>query len=366
MSNNILVFSNSISGLFTFRREVMAAIASSGYEVYLVGPEDDNSIHSYSDIGCQIVPITFSARGMNPLSELKLLRTYCRLIKQYRPVIVLTYTIKPNIYGGMACRLMKVPQVANITGLGDALENKGWLQKLTIALYRIGLRKARRVFFQNQYNRDFCKNHKIVGENTGLLPGSGVNLTHHQFQPYPEDENNRFMFMGRLIRDKGAQEYLNTAEVIATKYPGTEFWILGGYSDEYKTQVADLIDRGCLKYFKATKDIRPYLKDVHCTIMPSYHEGMSNVNLESAANGRPVITTSVPGCRETVDDGESGYLCEAKSAESLTAAVERFISIPYEQKKEMGENGRKKVEKEFDRQLVVDAYLKEIESIAHV
>ncbi len=366
MSKTILVFSNSISGLYTFRKEVMTAIAHAGYCVYLVGPEDDKKIKGYDDLGCTIVSIQFSARGMNPLSDLKLLLRYCKLIKQYRPQAVLTYTIKPNIYGGLACRLSGVPQVANITGLGDALENKGWLRSLTIMLYRLGLSKSQKVFFQNQYNRDFCKTNGIVGVNTGLLPGSGVNLNYHQFQPYPKDGEVKFVFMGRLIHDKGAVEYLDAVEAIGRKYSKVQFWILGMYDDEYKERIESLIKQGYLEYIPSKQDIRPVLSDVHCSIMPSYHEGMSNVNLESAANGRPVITTDVPGCKETVDDGITGYLVESRNSNSLISAIEKFINKPYEDKKLMGQAARKKVESEFDRQIVVDAYLKEIQLIANV
>lgn len=366
MSKTILVFSNSISGLYTFRKEVMTAIAQAGYSVYLVGPEDDNKIKHYDDLGCTIVPMQFSARGMNPFSDLNLLRSYHKLIKQYEPQAVLTYTIKPNIYGGMACRLNGVPQLANITGLGDALENKGWLRTLTILLYRLGLSKARKVFFQNQYNREFCRSNGIVSNNTGLLPGSGVNLNYHQFQPYPQDDVLIFVFMGRLIHDKGAVEYLDAVEVIGRKYPKVQFWILGMYNDEFKERIERLIKIGYLKFIPSKQDIRPVLSDVHCSIMPSYHEGMSNVNLESAANGRPVITTNVPGCKETVDDGITGYLVESRNSNSLISAIEKFINKPYEEKKLMGQAARKKVEREFDRQIVVDAYLKEIQLIANV
>ena len=366
MARTILVFSNSVSGLFTFRREVMSAIADAGYKVLLIGPEDDVTIHSYPDIGCQTLLIDFSSRGMNPFAELRLLKKYCKFIKQYRPVAVLTYTIKPNIYGGMACRMLKVPQIANITGLGDAMENKGWLRSMTILLYRVALGKVHKVFFQNSYNREFFRKNGIVRDNSGVIPGSGVNLQYHRFQAYPQDGDIRFIFMGRLIHDKGAKEYLDAAETVGHKYPGVQFWILGMYEDAYQDRIERLILAGILRFIPSTTDVRPVLKETHCTVLPSYHEGMSNVNLESAANGRPVITTNVPGCRETVDDGITGFLAEAKDSGSLIEAIERFIQLPYGQKVKMGENARKKVEKEFDRQIVVNTYLKEIQSISHV
>ena len=180
---------------------------------------------------------------------------------------------------------------------------------------------------------------------------------------YGAKDFGKFLFIARLLKDKGTEEYFETAKAIKAKYPQTEFQILGWKEGPYQQQMEELVKDGVIKYLGTTSDIRPYLTDVHCTIMPSYHEGMSNVNLESAANGRPVITTNVPGCRETVDDGQTGFLVEAKSAEALIAGVERFLTLPYSQKATMGRMAREKVEQEFDRNIVVKAYLRAIESL---
>ena len=366
MKSVILVLTNNIGGLHSFRKEVMKAIIDAGYEVYISEPDDDERVRYFEEIGCHIINTEFNRRGMNPLADFKLMLVYRKMIKQLKPKAVLTYTIKPNVYGGIACRLTRIPQLANVTGLGDALENGGWLQKLTVFLYKTGISKARRVFFQNATNRNFCIKHCIADERSVLLPGSGVNLKHHEYQKYPSEGVIKFLYISRLLKDKGTDELFEMAETIKEKYPNTEFLILGWIEGNYNVRLKELVDKGIVKHLGTTSDVRPFLKDVHCTIMPSYHEGMSNVNLESAANGRPVITTNVPGCRETVDNGRTGYLCEAKSAKSLIDAVERFIALPYNQKVMMGQEARKKVEREFDRQIVVDAYINEIEKIAHV
>ena len=332
-------------------------------------PDADNSTKTefFKGIGCTIINISLSRRGTNPLSDFRLMLRYMKLIKRFNPQVILTYTIKPNVYGGMAARICGVPQIANVTGLGDAVENGGWMQKLTVMLYKIGINKAAQVFFQNDGNRNFCIREGIADSRSIVLPGSGVNLQHHIYQDYPADDGTtRFLFIGRMLKDKGVDELFETARVIKAKYPNTEFQFVGSVDGDYQTQVDSLIEAGIISFYGSQFDVRPFIGGVHCTIMPSYHEGMSNVNLESAANGRPVITTNVPGCKETVDDNKTGFLVEARNTKSLIEAVERFIALPYEQKVLMGQEGRRKVEREFDRQIIIDAYLKTIESITNV
>lgn len=342
----------------------MKAIIDNGYHLYISVPDTgDDRVNYFKEIGAHIIYTSLDRRGMNPLADLKLLLQYRKMIKQLKPKAVLTYTIKPNVYGGIACRLTGVPLIANVTGLGDALENGGWLQKLTVSLYKVGIGKAKQVFFQNPSNRNTCMEYKIANEKSIVLPGSGVNLSHHTYQEYAPDGDVNFLFIARLLKDKGTDEFFDMAKTIKAKYPKTEFQILGWVEGNYKEQLDALVKDGVINYLGTTSDVRPYLANVHCTILPSYHEGMSNVNLESAANGRPVITTDVPGCRETVDDGRTGYLVKAKDAQSLIDGVERFLALSYDQKRQMGMEARKKVEREFDRQIVVKAYLDAIAAI---
>lgn len=367
MRQKILILTNSIGGLHSFRKEVVKAIVDAGYEVTISAPERVTKENYFTEIGCNLELINFNRRGTNPIADVKLLFRYWRLIKQLRPAAVLTYTIKPNIYGGMAARLCGVPQVANVTGLGDAVENGGWMQRLTLALYKIGLGKARRIFFQNKSNRNYCIDKGIATDDSVLLPGSGVNLMHHTFQAYPPDEGKvRFLYIGRMLRDKGIEEYFEAAKVIKGKYSNTEFQILGNVEGNYQEKLDALTKNGIVNHLGMTSDVRPFIGAVECTVMPSYHEGMSNVNLESAANGRPVITTDVPGCRETVDDGVTGFVAAPRDSKSLIDSVERFLFLSYKDKQKMGMKAREKVEREFDRQIVVDAYLKEISDIAYV
>lgn len=367
MNKTILILTNSIGGLYSFRKEVVKAIVDAGYEVTISVPEMVTKANYFTEIGCKVELIDFNRRGTNPVADLKLMSRYRKLIKQLKPIAALTYTIKPNIYGGMAARLCGVPQLANVTGLGDAVENGGWMQKLTLTLYKIGLGKARQIFLQNESNRNYCIDKGIATDSSVLLPGSGVNLQHHTYQAYPTGEGKvRFLFIGRMLKDKGIEEYFEAAKVIKGKYPNTEFQILGNMEGNYQDKLDALTKEGIVNHLGTTTDVRPYIGAVECTVMPSYHEGMSNVNLESAANGRPVITTDVPGCRETVDDGVTGFLVKPRDAASLTEGVERFLALSYSEKVLMGQAGRKKVEREFDRKIVVEAYLNEINTITNV
>lgn len=365
MKKSVLILSNSLKGLFSFRKEVIKAICEAGYNVTISIPAKDERAEYFESIGCFLVETKLSRRGMNPLADIKLMLSYCKLIRNIHPVAVLTYTIKPNVYGGMACRLMGSPQLANVTGLGDAVENGGWLQKLTITLYKMGLSKAKTVFFQNATNRNYFLQHKIAKEDSVLLPGSGVNLKHHIYQAYPADVGViKFLFIGRLLKDKGIEELFEAAKLTKQKYPNTVFQILGPTDGTYQSVLEDNIKAGIVEHLGSTTDVRPFIGAVHCTVMPSYHEGMSNVNLESSANGRPVITTNVAGCRETVDDNVTGYLVNVRNAKDLAEKIEKFILLKHEQKEQMGLAARRKVEQEFDRQIVIDDYLKSIRNLA--
>lgn len=360
----VLILTNNFLGLHSFRKEVVKAIRDAGNEVTISAPFDEKKAY-FEEIGCKLIDTQFNRKGTNPLKDFSLMVYYLRLLKKEKPVVVLSYTIKPNLYGGMACQLCGVPQIANITGLGSAVENSGWLQKLTIMLYKVGLRKAHTVFFQNKANKQFCEEHGMVKGNLKLIPGSGVNLVYHSYKEYPTAETPlRFIFISRLLKEKGIEEYFYAAEKIREKYHRTEFHILGSCEDAYEDRLKDLQSKNIIIYHGLQADVRPFIANAHCTVHPSFYpEGMSNVLLESCAAGRPIITTGRPGCGEVVDDEINGFVVKQQDANDLVEKMERFINLPYEQKKQMGLNARKKVEREFDRQIVIDAYINEIDRI---
>lgn len=364
LNYSILILTNSLGGLFSFRKEVIKALLDEGFSVTIAAPpQDDEKSDYFKEIGCVIKEVNMQRRGTNPLRDLSLLRQYRKLMHSTKPVAVLTYTVKPNVYGGIAARWCCVPQLANITGLGDAIENPGLLQKFTIFMYRFGLKKARKVFYQNSSIQEFCEQQHI-GKRGQLLPGSGVNLQWHTFQAYPSEDNTmKFIFIGRVMKDKGIEEYFDMAKNLKQKYPQIEFHILGRCEEQYEDRLKALQEDGIIIWHGVVLDVRPYIKNSFATILPSYHEGMANVLLESCAAGRPVIASDINGCKEAIDDGVNGFLCKVKDTEDLTAKVERFINLPYEEKVKMGLAARKKVEQEFDRNIVINAYLNEIKRI---
>lgn len=365
----VLILSNSDSGLYDFRREVLQELMARGCSV-LVSVPDTGYADRLARLGCTMIPTVMERRGMNPFKDLKLLLFYLKLMKTYRPEAVLTYTIKPNIYGGLAARLSKTAYLANITGLGTTLEHDGPLQKLIVVLYRTALRRAACVFFQNKGNRDFLLQKGCVSAKarTRVIPGSGVNLAVHTAKAYPADgEKIRFLSIMRLMKDKGIDELLGAAQKIHEKHPETVFQLLGAYEEETRERYEPLVDRltkqGVLEYYGYRDDVPAFLEGCQALIHPSYHEGMSNVLLEAAATGRPVLASAVEGCLDTFQDGVSGFSFAPKSAQALEEAVERFLACSYDVRKEMGLAGRAYVEERFDRRLVVTAYMEEIESL---
>ncbi|ART78204.1 glycosyltransferase family 1 protein [Sutcliffiella horikoshii] len=358
----ILIFANNDIGLYKFRKELIEKLIKEN-EVYVSLPKG-NYNSKLSTIGCKVIETEINRRGTNPITDLKLLFNYKKIIKEVDPEVVLTYTIKPNIYGGVASRILNVPCIANITGLGTALEKKGTMQKIILMLYKIALKKASCTFFQNQSNREFFIKNKIVKGETKLIPGSGVNLEEHKLEVYPEKYKSiKFLFIGRIMMAKGINELLNAAEITKEKYPEVHFDLVGAIEENYIKVLNEYEDRGIIKYHGLQENVHEFIKNSHATILPSYHEGTANVLLETAASGRPVLASKVPGCIETFDNQISGLGFEVRNVDSLVCEIINFINLPYEKKVHMGINGRRKMEKEYDRNIVIKAYVEEINKI---
>lgn len=361
----VLILSNYANGLVLFRKELLQTFVNKNWETVVSVPMDENC-SKISDLGCRILPVELERRGMNPVKDLKLLFHYLKLLKQEKPDVVLTYTIKPNLYGGLACRIKRVPYLMNITGLGTSLENPGILGKVLLMLYRFVTRKANCVFFQNSGNMEFMQKRNIAVNNSCLLPGSGVNLVEHSRKDYlSETEGIHFFAVLRVMKDKGIAEYLQAAEIIKKKYENVYFFLAGAYEEdsraEYEPWLKEMEKRGVIHCLGHINNVPEIMEKSHVIVHPSYHEGLSNVLLEAAACGRPVLASDVPGCRETLRNRVSGILFKARSVESLVEAMEEILSLTEEARKQMGLEGRKYVETHFDRNTVIKTYVSEME-----
>ena len=359
MPQNILILANCSIGLYKFREDVIRALLQNS-RVYVSCP-DNGKVEELRTLGCQVIVTDMDRRGINPVTDFGLLRRYRQLVKQLKPDLVITYTIKPNIYGGMVCRMLGVPYAVNITGLGTAFQKDGLLKKLVIALYKFSLKKAKVIFFENSGNRQVFLDEDIVPpEKTCLLSGAGGNLEKFPYTPYPEGEITRFLFVGRVMKEKGVDELLDAMARLRSEGFSCELDVLGYYEDDYAETIRSCEAAGWLHYHGFQNDVRPFIEKAHCFVLPSYHEGMANTNLECAAMGRPVITSDIPGCREAVVEEVSGLLCQTQSADSLCGAMKRFLSLPYEARQRMGKAGRQHMENVFDKRNVVNQTLKEL------
>ncbi len=364
----VLIVINFDEGLYNFRKELLEKLVASGYEVHVAVPAGEYT-ERLQAMGCIFHNTALNRRGTNPLQEISLLRAYRKILRQVQPDVTLTYTIKPNVYMGFLCGIMKIPYVTTITGLGTAVEGSGLLQRLTQLMYRVALRRARLVFFQNETNEKLFVRWKIAPGRHKMLPGSGVNLQHFARQPFPEDsETVGFLFISRIMKEKGIEQLLDAAQEIRGRHPETRFRILGFLEEDYtgKERFERLQREGVIEFIGSVEDVIPYIRQSQCILHPSYYpEGMSNVCLEAAACGRAVITTDRAGCRETVLDGKSGFLVREKDSQDLIDKTERFLALSVEERKRLGENGRQYMEQRFDRNLVVERYLKAVERIAN-
>ncbi len=349
----ILILANSDIGLYNFRKELIDRLLSDGNEVYISLPDGDK-VRFLEEMGCKFIDTKIDRRGINFVTDLKLLKTYFKIVKNVKPDIVITYTIKPNIYGGLVCRIKNISYFCNITGLGTAFQNDNWLKKVSIILYKLALRSVRQVFFENCENRDICVGNKIIPlQKTCLLNGAGVNLDDFPFVPYPPEDEIRFLFVGRVMKEKGIEEFCEAAERMKQKYSNIYFDIVGPMEDNYKDYMEKYHSMNIVNYYGFQADVRAFIEKSSCFVLPSYHEGMANTLLECGAMGRPLITSNIHGCMEAVQDGLNGFLCNVKDVESLCEKMEAFVALSYEDRRKMGENSRSFIADKFDKNKVV-------------
>lgn len=355
----VLILINSSGGLYDFRNEFVKALTAK-YEVYVSMPDDVKEKELKAE-GCKIIKTAINRRGINPLEDLKLYRTYVTIMKEIQPDLVVTYTIKPNIYGGYAAGRLKIPYIATITGLGGAFDRTGLLLKLVVTMYRAGLKKAACVFFQNEENRGIFQNMGIMGKKSRMVMGSGVNLERHRYEEYPQSDETQFLFVGRVMKERGILEYIEAAKRL---HSGRVFFDIMGYCDEDYQELLDTLEKeGVIRQIGFHTEVHEYLAAASAIVVASFHEGMSNALIEGAATGRPVIASRISGCKEAFEEGVTGFGFTPGRPEELIDAMEKFLSLSTEERARMGRCGREKMEREFDRNMVTDEYMDEVSQI---
>lgn len=349
---------------YNFRSEMILKLVELGYSITLVCPEG-NKIPYFTERGCNFIGHSMDRRGTNPFRDLALIYTYYKIFKENKPDLVLSYTTKSVLYGGIACRLLKIPYIVNNAGLLEPSNYNPIVGICLKLLYKVGFKKASCMMYQNSRERDVLN--EILKNKVPYrdIPGSGVNLTAFEYQNYPDISNPiTFNYVGRLVSIKGIAEFLDCAERIKSKYPNTRFRIFGEYDEDiYRQRVDMLVKGGAVEYCGVQMDMKPFIAEANAVIHASYYEGMTNVILEHGATGRPAIASDIPGCKEPIDNGKSGYTFELKNVDDLVAKVEKFILLSHEEKAAMGKAAREKIEREYDRNIVTNIYIEEIDKI---
>tara|TARA_B110000211_G_C14057635_1_gene544085 strand:- start:110 stop:1222 length:1113 start_codon:yes stop_codon:yes gene_type:complete len=361
----VIISLNTTWNIFNFRVGLIKTLQSQGYQVFAVSPMDEY-VERLEEMGVQHIPIKLDQQGINPFKDLNLIRQYYTIFKSIRPDLILSYTVKPNIYGNLAARTLKIPTINNISGLGTLFINSNATSYVGKLLYKIGLSSSKHVFFQNQDDKDlFIQSRFTSDKNSSLIPGSGVNIKHFKSSRI-SNKGKRFLFSGRLIGDKGVFEYLEAAIIVLKKFPDVEFLLAGEMGVNNTTAISEdnlngYIEKNSqLKYLGKSDNMLELLKTIDVMVLPSYREGLSKSLLEANAMKIPIITSDVPGCRDIVTHGYNGFLCKVKSVDSLARSIEEMIEITEETRHEMGLNGRIRIKQFFSEEKVINHYLNQV------
>ena len=368
----IALLTNNDDDIYCFRKELIEGIIDAGYKMLISCP-DGEKFELMKHLEYRYDDPVIDRRGTNIVADAKLFLHYFKLFIKNKPSVVLTYTAKPNVYAGLAAYLLRIPVISNVTGFGSVLNEGGFKQKLIMSLFRFAFRRSACVMFQNSTNMKLAEETGMVKGEHKLIPGSGVNTDRYPLQPYPDGGDGKsgekvvFNYIGRILHDKGVDDYIEAAKRIKAEYPETEFNMLGFIEPteiHYEKLLSELEEKDIIKYRGSQKDIKPFVTASHATIHPStYGEGMSNVLLESASSGKPIISTDNPGCQETFIDGETGFIYHVGDVDALCNQIKKFLALPNEERKSMGEKGREYIKSNFSRDIVIRAYLEKINSL---
>ena len=358
----LMLMGNDVPTVLNLRMNLIRSLQDAGYRVGVAAPPMEAS-SQLEAAGISFYPVRMLPTGMRPTADGSLFWQYVRLLRSERPAAILGFTVKPNVYGSLAARLCGIPALNNITGLGTAFISQGPLESLVTALYRPALRKAQAVFFHNQDDRDLFIARRIVrGEQAILIPGSGIDLSRFKPEPLPgRADAPVFLLIGRLINEKGAREFVDAAHRLKSDWPNARFQLLGDFATGPRAvsreELESWVATGTVEYLGSSTDVRPFIAEADCLVLPSYREGLPRSLLEGAAMGRPLVATDAPGCRNLVEPGVTGFLCDVRSAVSLAGAMERVLRLTPDERVKMGGRARQMVEERFSDERVSEAYL---------
>ncbi len=363
MKKKIAIVSNLSWNLYNFRLSLMYAMRDAGFEVIAVAPYDKYS-QKIIDAGFEFHDIKMNAKGINPVEDLRTTYDLYKLFKKITPDILCQYTIKPNIYGSFVARYLNIRMINNIAGLGTLFIKEGLVTKVAKVLYKVSQSKAERVFFQNQEDFDFFTTKGIVNsKQSDVLPGSGVDT--NRFVPHYKVKSDkvRFLLIARMIWEKGIAQYVEAAREIKKVHPHVEFCLLGfldvqNPSAITRAEMNEWVEEGVINYLGVSDKVDVVIQSADCVVLPSYYrEGTPKTLLESGSSGKPIITTDNVGCRDVVEHGITGFICEPRSSKDLQLKIEMFLDLSYDERLEMGRRSREKIKREFDEKIVIDKYL---------
>jgi len=364
----VLITLNTSWNIYNFRLNLARSLKKNGYEVVLVAPYDKYSDELSEEF--EYHNIYINNKGTNPKEDLKTLIDFYKLYRIIKPDIVLNYTIKPNIYGNLACKFLGIKTINNISGLGTVFITQSIVTKVVKWLYRFSLSSSSKVFFQNSDDRDlFVQNNLVSFDKCDLLPGSGIDTQKFiPIQTKKEDDVFCFLLIARMLLDKGIGEYVEAAKELQKRYKNVKFQLLGSLDAVNKTaiskeQMDEWVKNGYIEYLGVTDNVQEFIAKADCIVLPSYREGTPRTLLESASMAKPIVTTNAVGCKEVVDDGVNGYLCEVRSTSDLTLKMELMLALSEDERVLMGKAGREKMVREFDESIVIRKYLESIEGV---
>lgn len=369
----IALLTNNDDDVYCFRKELIQAILSDGHDMIISCP-DGPKFELMKEMNFIHDKLYIDRRGTNPIADWKLFLHYKKLFKKYRPDVVLTYTAKPNVYGSIAARSLRIPVINNVTGFGSVLNMGGLKRAMITALFKYAYRRSACVMFQNSTNMELAQKSGMVYGECHLIPGSGIDTKRFPLQDYPEGGDGKsgppiiFNYIGRILHDKGVDDYIEAAKRIKKDFPNTEFNMLGFIEPteeaHYKPLLESLEKQEIINYHGSQNDVKPYIVRAHALIHPStYGEGMSNVLLENASSGRFLITTNNPGCQETVVDGKTGFIYSGGNVDKLVERIHKFLALPNSERQLMGQKGREYVKENFSRDIVIREYISEIKKL---